>query len=61
MSGCKIIKSTVAQIKRELEYTDTNEPEIGDVVRIVNPSQGQEIGGVIEDFCKDGKAKIRTQ
>ena len=50
----------IAKIKKELEYTRNNVPEIGDVIRIINPRPGQEARGTIEDFCRDGKAKIRT-
>ena len=50
----------IAKIKKELEYTRNNVPEIGDAIRIINPRPGQEARGTIEDFCRDGKAKIRT-
>ena len=43
-----------------IEYDNDIIPTIEDVVRIINPNQGQaEVGRVI-GFCKDGKLKLDT-
>ena len=48
------------RVKKELEYTAENVPEVGDSVRIINPRLGQCDGGIIQGFCRDRKAKIYT-
>ena len=56
--GLRLQYSTAA-IKCKAAYDNTTIPEIGDLVRIINPKTGQPNKGTIEGFCADGKAKIR--
>ena len=52
--------TVISRAMCELAYNITTLPEVGDIVRIINPKPGQECRGVIEGFCSDGKAKIRS-
>ena len=45
---------------KELPYSESFKPEIGDEVRIVNPKPGQANRGKVQGFCKDGKARVKV-
>ena len=44
----------------EIVYSHDFEPQVGDVIRILNPNSNQENRGTIVSFLKNGYAKIRT-
>ena len=59
--GDKIEENRIVLTVKELPYSESFQPQIGDEVRIVNPKPGQASRGKIQGFCKDRKARVKVE
>ena len=57
-AGDNSMAEQTSSVWSDERYSNVFRPRIGDEVRILNPNKDQKGTGVIQEFCKDGKARV---